>query len=534
MNETNAYHDLIQENIVRDEDILRCARTAKQPKHVPVRRVLIPILTAAVIALGLTMAIPSARAEVLSWFRPRSAGEYLAAEPEQRDPVPELEAILTAPEQNHTEIQVLYAADEPYWREIAERFSATLGEAVYDGRTLYLTVSFDGLSGYAVADHLNFDVPAGTPLLSRLAERIAPDKVACFRDDHADLSLYLSGAMEVWHVPDNRLILTLEDGTRFNEEWNELTSVRRPIDDAFYERFRSLLEKEAYARTEEEAAAFCDGLWEHVKEHGVRAVGSAFLPNAAQYKPTADSDQALSDYYDENGRLTLHVRYESSIDHGDSTVVKLDVDLGTITVDMTAYKSMQSRTVEQPKNTIALAGEAMFTGYGRDADGVFCCTNYRATLDGASIRMTTSGSVDLFGAHNIRVRVSLPDGWSEEQKEAFLQSFSFAAEIDGEPYPCWYSWEPNVSSYTLTVDLYEIPFERINAMQAITLTPTLSWRKEAQIEKHLPDASVTVLKTVPIEPGETFRETDLAPDLAVGYTEETVFYPEWTITLPVH
>ena len=108
-------------------------------------------------------AIPSARAEVLRWFAPKNAGEYIASDPEEREPIEELEHMIAKPETSTVDIKVNYVADEPYWREIGENFSMSFGETIYDGEYISILMDFDGLSGYAVAENMAAcEIPAGT------------------------------------------------------------------------------------------------------------------------------------------------------------------------------------------------------------------------------------------------------------------------------------------------------------------------------------------------------------------------------------
>ena len=149
MNEQETYKTIIREQIVNDDSVKRYARTAA-PERKPALRILKPAaitFAALLIVFGVTMAIPSARAEVLGWFTPSSARDYIGTDPKDRESVPEIDGMIVDASQNRTEIKVNHAADEPYWREIGERFSATLGETFFDGRDIYLRIDFEGLSG---------------------------------------------------------------------------------------------------------------------------------------------------------------------------------------------------------------------------------------------------------------------------------------------------------------------------------------------------------------------------------------------------
>ena len=538
MNEQEAYKTVIRNQIVNDDQIKRAAKAAA-PKRNTALRVLKPIgiaLTALLIVFGVTMAIPSARAEVFSWFRPASAStttEYLSQDPEDREPVPELDAMITPQDLNHTEIRVNYVADEPYWREIGENFSATLRETVYDGNAIYISVDFDGLSGYAMYENeWGADIAPGEPMPTLLSEKVPPENVHMFFDDNADVSAFLSGARELWNGPDNVLRLTLADGEQLSG-WMELA--RRPVDNAFQ---MAYLDEFGYPEhyTEESAKALRERGWEHVKTNGMRGIAHIHIADPSEYRFWPDNGKTLADYIDADGYLTLHVNYQASIDHGEETETKLDVDLGTVKVDMKTYKDVTRRYIEMPPEPIALSGEAVFCGNTFDAENRFSVTNYTASLDGVTLRVTSPGVVDIFGVRDLKILVSMPDDWSEEMKYAFAHNLSFDALIDGDLIVEFGGTaERNEGgNYVLNLCVADvIPFNRIHSMQTITLKPTLNYTTEALIYEVLSDGSQTLSKTVPIAPDGSFDESSLERGTPVSYNDVQISFPEFAITLQV-
>ncbi len=533
-----------ENELVQKESIRRAVLSeapAKQKKPVAWTKILLPIAACLVLAFGMVFLIPSARAEILSWFQPASAGNYLAADPEDRDPIPALDAMITGPELNHTEIKVNYVADEPYWREIGENFSATLGETIYDGNDIYISVDFDGLSGYAVYEGSYCpDIPAGTPLWTLLAEKVDPEMVRHFRTDNADISPYLSGAMEQWNGPDNRLILTLDDGRQMHGGWMDLA--KRPVDVAFSDAFHAEFGYPEYW-DEEAAAALKERAWEHFKTNGARGIAVVYAPEVCEpnvsnvlFFPN-DDGKTLADYIDEDGYLTLHARYCASIDHGEEQETKLDVDLGTVKVDMKSYKDLPHRSIGTPSEPTPLSGEAVFSGTGWNEDQAFHVTNYTADLDGVTLRVTYPGTVDLFGVHDLQIRVTMPDTWSDEMKKAFAEDLEFRIAVDDTLAIGSASSEKRNGdgSYTLHVDLLNcIPFDQINSMQTITLTPVITRFVAAEIYRVMPDGSEKLVKTVPIGPEGSFDSASLAPETPIHYQCDAVEHPEWEIVLPVN
>jgi hypothetical protein len=438
MNEQEAYKTVVRNSIVDDDQVKRYARTAA-PERKPALRVLKPIgiaLAALLIVFGVTMAIPEARAEVFSWFDPANPREYLALNPEDRDSVSEMDAMITEPEKNRTEIKVNYCADEPYWREIGENFSATLGETIYDGNVIYLSIDFDGLSGYPLFESAWCpSLPADALLPTYLAEETAPGQ---------------------WSEPSPDLYFEAENGVQI-PAWIE--AIHRPAEETFRQAF---YERYGFFRSfdEETASAWREDAWEHCKANGVRAVAEGYTESII-----LEEDLPI----DKNGNLTLDVHYSLWINRSGGSIEKLNVDLGPITVNMTAYKDLDlnERSIEATQDTIELFGDAVWFDWADE--------RYAANLDGVTMRVVTPGTIDLKGIHDVELLVQMPDDWSEEQKEAFLESLLLDVTVDDD-FKINYGggWFPDDGSYLYVIEFEGcIPFNRIGTVQRITLTPIL-------------------------------------------------------------
>lgn len=447
MNEQETYREIILNNLIDNDRILLHARAQKRAPRIAWRRVLIPVLTALAVACGLVMAIPKARAEVLSWFLPSSVRDYLGADREDRDPQPELDAMITDASRSVTDIHVNSVADEPYWREIGERFSATLGETFFDGRDIYLRIDFEGLSGYPLFEN------AWCPSLP--ADALLPTLLAA--EDGTE--------------PENQLTLTLEDGKEL-PAW--IAPVARPVDDAFirsfnerYDLHRSYDEKTAAAWREESLA--------HCKANGVRAVADVNIGRLDEYRFFPDNGKTLDDYIDENGYLTLHVRYWAALFSVDPEC-KLDVDLGTVQVNMRAYRDMKTRGVAIENGTVELFGDAEINDWLFDLDPANGVRSCAVNLDGVKLEVAAPGTVDILGMHDIQILVTTPDDWNEEQKNVFVRNLLFDVRIDDDLTISYGGGlrDNGDGSYTVFIDLGgSIPFERIATMQTVTLTPAL-------------------------------------------------------------
>lgn len=120
----------------------------KEKKAAPARRRqgLKYAAAALLLCLGLTAAIPPARAFVLRLLRPAAnIGHYLAApeEARQAQPLPNLDAAMEDAQGQPLSIKVTYAASEE-WRAWAEGIRPELDKMLYDGETLYVAGALHG------------------------------------------------------------------------------------------------------------------------------------------------------------------------------------------------------------------------------------------------------------------------------------------------------------------------------------------------------------------------------------------------------
>ena len=89
-----------ENELVKKESIRRAVLNStpdKQKKPIAWTKILLPIAACLVLLCGTVFAIPSARAEVLKWFRGDSAHSYLEQSPEERTPIPVLDELIVPP-----------------------------------------------------------------------------------------------------------------------------------------------------------------------------------------------------------------------------------------------------------------------------------------------------------------------------------------------------------------------------------------------------------------------------------------------------
>lgn len=523
MNEQEAYKTVVKNQIVNNDAVRRGARTAAQEKRSAsgVWRPVGIALAALLLVCGVVMTIPSARAEILSWFGMQPPSDYLAADPDERTPNPELDALIVTPAPVKSEITVNFVSDTPYWREIGENFSATLGETMFDGTCAYIMIDFDGLSGYAVhEDGYLYEVPKNTPLHVLLGEKLEPEMVRCFREDRFDDSAFLNGSMEAWTGPDNFLYLTTESGMQL-AEYAVMMQVMRPEDLALRNELIAKYGDHTYY-SEEAAAEWRERTWEHYRENGLRAYAYVYLNRLIN-----------SPLLDENGILRLHARYNVSIDHGQTSETKLDVDLGTVEINMKAYQNLKKRQILASSEPVTLSGETAFSYGVWTLETQYVMTNYSVDLNGVAFRVAETGTVDGLGIHNLKIHVAMPDDWSDTQKFAFAKCLSFDIRFDEEQVTvgCSADYISQNDGYLIVLNcIGVIPSDRLASMTTIQLIPQLTRVDTVEIR----DSQGGLLETVPLGATDSFDESTLAPGTCAVYNEEVTEHPEWAITLTVN
>lgn len=527
MNEKEYFKKMIHDCAANDA--LVKAKAKLQTKRTAAWRKPLAIAAASLAVLvGTVFLIPSARAEVFSWFHIDTKDQYLAADPAERTPIPELDAIIATPAPSQR-LSVSYA-DEPYWREIGEQFSARITAAFFDGERLYISFDFDGVSGYPIAEQdFGYTAKAGSPVRLLLGSRIDPAHVGAYLEDSVSTAPYENGEVEMWEGPQNRLILTTEDGSQF---YGWLSQTYRRTDTAFMDSLHKQFGSDLSRLSAEQMESYQQQMWDHYRENGLCALfylfpANEFIPGHSNL-PT--DKKTIFDYTDENGKLRFHVRYQSRSDVGaDAPVTKLDVDFGTVEVDMQAYRETEKRALLAETEGIALSGEAVFYGVHTEENGRIVKKNYIADLDGTFIRIVDAGWINALGVRDLRLQLTLPAHWSTEQREMFLQSFSLSVSLNHES-PIFYHpvYSPNDDgSYTLELkDIENIPFSQIPGASEIYLLPSLTVMTDVDVYRILPDGSERRDPSVFLDPR--------AGHVGVSNnTHRIVYYPEWAITLKV-
>ena len=99
-----AENELMKKESIRRAVLL--AAPQKEKKPIAWTRILLPIAACLVLICGTVLAIPSARAEVLSWFGISRPADYLTTDPSERPDVPELDSLIASPAANEDVVTI--------------------------------------------------------------------------------------------------------------------------------------------------------------------------------------------------------------------------------------------------------------------------------------------------------------------------------------------------------------------------------------------------------------------------------------------
>lgn len=558
MKESEFYKTVVQENLVDDDHILELI-FEEEPEQLPKEQTQEPVVksphvrqnrgfswrrmlevTVAVLAAAIVLvaAIPTARAEVLSWFGFSRPDEYLAATPDERDPIEELDALITSAAPADTEVKVTYAIDEPLWQEVAKDFHVTLGDAMYDGESLYQVIDFAGISGIGVYENeWGGEWETGIPIPGLTLEPLDGNMAFHFFEDNADTSMFESGAVTYWMGTSNFIVYELPDGTKLNG-WVWMQP--RKEDQEFFaasERSQDgMPDSSNWPMSEEQVKAFNEATLDHLSAHGLRAVANVTMWADGEKYPgmTREYKKALANA-DENGIVSAKVSYEVFHDLGDKDQLKFTADLGTVQIDLNAFRSIPEKKLVGDRTPTEWSGEQTFTGSGWK-DQISYVTNYHADMAGVRMRGGT-GKLNILGIHGLNLAISYPKEWTKEMRYAFARNLDFKVEIDGQ--------EERIGSMTvsteedgsrISINISEIPFDVIRTMKTVRLIPYLSYETAVQIKQQKPvgaDGPEVILKTILLGESDTFSSESLDPDTFYQTQGERVMLEQFAVTFTV-
>ena len=455
------------ENELVDKESIRRAvlseAPAKQKKPVAWTRILLPIAACLVLAVGTVFLIPSARAEVLSWFGVSRPADYLTTDPSERPDVPELDALIASPAATDevVTIPIDRTDSEAVNSEGAMKVSAflhencdvALGEAMFDGETLYQSIRLNGLSGLYLLEQWTGSRTMAVPV-----------------DPYAVWGLYeggpgeeyLSGEKTLYEWPESWIMYEMPDGKRFGGMIDLTSSIDGYLD--HLDELGLLVENQ----TEEQQQAVDTENRAYLEQNGLMA--------AAEMYP-CDYEK----YLDADGYLTAKVYYIVRVieeDRGDGNIVPdtelYNAQIGTITVNMKAYQNLASNGLEAKDASVVWGNETVVVSrsdvdFGdpddRYEDDRFSLYKQRVSTEGVTMTTDTENAeFSALGIKNVRIRITVPESWTREDREALADSLTFKILLNGEsgdwlasPYGCKME-EDGTLLYELS-EIVNIPYE---------------------------------------------------------------------------
>ncbi|MBQ6234782.1 MAG: hypothetical protein IJK54_02610 [Clostridia bacterium] len=529
------------ENELIDKESIRRAVLSEKPerqkKPVAWTKILLPIAACLALVCGTVLLIPSARAEVFSWFRSNTSSEtisdYLSANDNEREAIPEFDPLVSSPNPDENEAVTIpldrtdsEAVNSEKAMEVSaflhENCDIELGDAMFDGENLYQSIRFNGLSGLYLLEPWVGGLETAVP--------VDPEKMTGMYDPSI-LEEYLSGEKTLYEQPNGWIFYEMPDGSRHGGSL-DLTAAIEPyirslLADGLIDGVNPLSEQQQNELNERNAA--------YLRQNGVVAV--------AQIVPFSEDFAHYWDRFtDADGNMTVKVLYDVRVieeDRADAPHVPdtelFSAELGTITVNMTAYQTLDQRGFAAADDAAFVWGpeSVLLSRTTLDSDGLDRFTVYEAPMEGVQIRLdATDATIDALGIRNIKIRITVPDSWSEDEREALFQSLQFNVLLNGEsgdwgPYASLNTLEDGTVEWTVT-EIWNVPQEMLSSIETVSFFPYIHTVTE-WIEQ---DASGNTIREIDPPLGETVS-VNMNDGIWVGRDTMTE-YPQYTITLHVN
>ena len=474
MNEHDFFKKMIFDHAVNDAYVKARTKYAT-PRGFAWRKAVSIAAAAFVVLVGTVFMIPSARAEVLSWFGVSTPQDYLTTDADQRTEIPEIESLITSPETtdgfklipiDRTDSKAVNSEGALKLSEFFyENSDIQLGDAMFDGQYVYQSLRLNGLSGLYLLELWTGGHQAGV--------KVDPYAVWGLYENGPDKE-YLTGQRTLYERPDGHIIYEMPDGKRF-QGMVDLSSVIDPYIDSLVAQG---LMKETW--TEEDQKKIDELNLAYLGQNGLTAVASIY------------GLDGLTDYADENGNLNAKVFYKVFVceeDRGDGNYVPptelFYAQLGTITVNMKTYQDLQASQFETVASavwgpeTVDLSRVDIDFGRSDDryADDRIAFSRQRASTEGMTMAVEDI-QMDALDVHDIKIRVRVPEAWTREQREALASSLEFKTLINGESGKwflnscnCEVQEDGSVMFRAMTLD--EVPYDMLGSIREISFIPTL-------------------------------------------------------------
>ena len=527
-----------ENELIKKESIRRAVLNSvpdKQRKPVAWTKILLPIAACLVLAVGVVLTIPSARAEVLSWFHADRPEEYLTADPETRTLVPVLDELIVPPAKDPSESaektdevqeapvpaentivsetnnRLLFVTDEDVWQQIADAFAVDIGESMYDGEKLYFSVSLHGLT--ALPDVVQYTGASITQT------RVPQERLPEYFEDGLVPKEHADGTMTLWIASPGIYTLLLPNGLELPLGsaglWYDPELVKL-IDDLYAYYGDIDYTDDIREEINEKVLAWLNG-------RTVKGVVKYLAANGYGYmngKLTTIHDLAsyLTDLADENGILTGTLLYRTRRTEPDQ--VLLEAEIGTLRVDMLAYNRIPKQKITVESDAV-LGTQTVVMSHSEWVDApsgnhVGAVTNYELDLNGVSLHPYGNLFIDGLGIHDLHILLKMPKEWTEEQCHDFLDSLLFYTDVNGSRYGTEYQYA-NISDNTckLTLRVPYMPYDVIDSLDTFSIVPYHLYRTAMRIGGETG-------KIIPLPLNEQVIEPE---------TDENIDYPGATLKL---
>ena len=408
MTEREFFNKCILDHIADHDRIRNGVGCSQTRRGLGTRRALY-LIAACVLCVFITIAcIPKARAEVLSWFGWSTTPEdYLGQDPQAREPVEPMEALITKAEPGDENGTVTNTGELGRISDLlARRLNVLPQEALYDGDCVYVSMKLGGGFGVWLLEHYTGGSIASVA--------ISPDQLGAFFD-HTVPKAYRTGQEVYYSHTTGQLIFTMPDGS----------AIQGDIHLANAEAYSDLLDQTA--RDPQRANEWTETF---LAEQDVVA-----------YAALKAGPESLLSQADESGcifgELSLLLQNAADGSKTAAPITVLQADVGSISVNVATYRTF-SETACGKSESVEWTGETILTHYddsevAENTYGYVTFTNHVLNLDG--LKMKALGvKVDATGIKDLRVEVTYPDHWSEEDIRAFSGTYGihFRLLINGK------------------------------------------------------------------------------------------------------
>ena len=494
MKETKFYHKaldmaLLDGKIMKaklDERITKQPIRSKEGIVFPWRRVGMVAAALLLVFCTTVMAIPSTRAEVLSWLGITNPSEYLSADPDQRPAIEALDNMIATAKPDDTQIRIneidrtdSQAVNSEGALKVADLLSQdvriSLGETLFDGNTAYVTLRLQGTTGLLLLD----DFTGGSATMVQ----VDPQRVYDLYEGGPGEE-YLSGQLPLYERPVASLVLELSDGSTIGQFVQNMSET--PAYTAYWDRLLATFD------------------WEHISFEDMKKISDMNRAYLAENEIVSVVeifcvDEQIKKNMDADGMVTAKARYIVSVCEDDDlpNTELLNVDLGTVRFNATGYQAMETRTAETDGRKIVWQGDTIITymelvdpqDHDKEATDWYTAlqmyTNYPVSLDGMILEALPEAHADDLGIYDLKVRITLPDSIQGNARAAWSRfanvfPISFNILIDGQEgnwHAGGFGLTPNEDG-TFTyhiVNIQGLALETIKDIKTVTLIPVLRY-----------------------------------------------------------